>query len=69
MLFQYKCTDHSSQSQAGKTVTDVAVCGYTPYQEVQCNISAYNSAGDSQAANPPSVRTDCAGKVDMLIYG
>ena len=69
MLFQYKCTDYSNQSQAGKTVTNVTVCEYTPYQEVQCNISAYNSAGDSQPANPPSVRTDCAGDCDILTYG
>ena len=64
-FFQHKCTDHSNQSQAGKTVTNVTVCGYTPYQEVRCNISAYNSAGDSQAANPSSVRTDCAGESEI----
>ena len=38
------------------------VCGFLPYQEVQCDIKAYNEAGDSEAASPGTVRTECAGK-------
>ena len=50
-----------------RTISNVMVCGYSPYQEVQCNVSAFNEAGDSEIGNSSSVRTDCAGEWNMFI--
>ena len=41
--------------------TRATACGYSPYQEVQCDVRAYNDAGDSQTASPPKIRINCAG--------
>ena len=54
---------------AEESATMATVCGFLPYQEVQCDIKAYNEAGDSEVASPSAVRTDCAGecKIDRVI--
>ena len=38
------------------------ICGYSPYEEVQCKLRANNSAGYSDIATSNTVRTHCTGK-------
>ena len=45
------------------------MCGYSPYQEVQCSVRAFNEAGDSQIASSLKVRTDCARKLSVCSVG
>lgn len=70
LCFQYICTSQSTWSSVNESVTSAWVCDYSPYQEVQCDVKAFNGAGDSSTASSPIFRTDCAGKCNIypIIY-
>ena len=38
------------------------ICGYSPYEPVQCRLRAKNRAGYSDVATSNTVRTHCTGK-------
>ena len=42
--------------------TSRQICGFSPYQEVQYDLTVSNAGGESDAARSPKVRTKCAGK-------
>lgn len=62
ICLQHRCTGNHSWTTVQSSVTSATVCGYSPYQGVQCDVKAYNGAGDSQTAISTPVRTDCEGR-------
>ena len=65
---QYKCNNKDWKTTSSLSGSQ---CGFSPYTEVQCQVVAYNQAGNSTAAvsNPP-IRTWCDSKsaVALLAY-
>jgi len=48
------------------TSTSQAVCGYSAYTLVECNISAENTAGFGESTEFDSVYTSCEGRLLKL---
>ena len=49
-------------------MTRYQICGYRPYELVQFQLVAVNSAGDSDVAMSNVIRTDCAGMYISIFY-
>ncbi|XP_067932699.1 phosphatidylinositol phosphatase PTPRQ-like [Watersipora subatra] len=59
--YQYKCNDEKSWTNIADSADkrEYQLCQFSPYQVVECDLRAVNSAGNSNSATAPSVTTDC----------
>ncbi|XP_067932743.1 receptor-type tyrosine-protein phosphatase delta-like [Watersipora subatra] len=59
--YQYKCNDESSWTDIVDSADkrEYQLCHFSPYQVVECELRAVNSAGNSNSSTAPSVTTDC----------
>ncbi|XP_067932596.1 phosphatidylinositol phosphatase PTPRQ-like [Watersipora subatra] len=59
--YQYKCNDEGlwTNIEHSANKRKYQLCQFSPYQVVECELRAVNSAGNSNSATAPSVTTDC----------
>ncbi|XP_067932624.1 receptor-type tyrosine-protein phosphatase delta-like [Watersipora subatra] len=59
--YQYKCKDEGSWTDILDSADkrEYQLCHFSPYQVVECELRAVNSAGNSNSSTAPSVTTDC----------